>query len=81
MDQVAWQATVHGSQRIGHDLGTKQQKQPHLIDLHAETVEQDFLGSTVVKNLPSNAGNVGLILGPETKLPHTREQLSPCCNH
>ena len=26
MDRGAWQATVHGSQRVGHDLVTKQQQ-------------------------------------------------------
>ena len=25
MDRGAWQATVHGVTRVGHDLGTKQQ--------------------------------------------------------
>jgi len=30
----------------------------------------------VVKNLPSNAGNVGLIPGQGTKIPHIEGQLS-----
>ena len=25
MDREAWRAAVHGSQRVGHDLATKQQ--------------------------------------------------------
>ena len=27
MDREAWQATVHGLQRVGHDLVIKQQQQ------------------------------------------------------
>ena len=30
MDRGAWQATVHGHKRVGHDLATKQQQQPFL---------------------------------------------------
>ena len=37
----------------------------------------DLPGSPVVKNVPSNAGDVGLIPGRETKIPHAMEQLSP----
>ena len=36
----------------------------------------DFPGGPVVKNLPSNAGDVGLISGEGTKIPHAVEQLS-----
>ena len=32
----------------------------------------------MVKNLPSNAGDVGLIPGLGTKIPHDTRQLSPC---
>ena len=38
----------------------------------------DFPGGLVVKNLPSNAGDVGLIPGQGTKIQHATEQLSPC---
>ena len=37
-----------------------------------------FLGSSVVKNLPSNAGDIGLIPGWGTNIPHAMGQLSPC---
>ena len=30
----------------------------------------DFLGGPVVKNMPSNAGNTGSVLGWGTKIPH-----------
>ena len=31
----------------------------------------------MVKNLPCNAGNVDLIPGQETRIPHAAEQLNP----
>ena len=37
----------------------------------------DFPGGPVVKNPPSNAGDVGSIPGRGTKSPHAPEQLSP----
>ena len=37
---------------------------------------RDFSGGPVVKNLPSNAGDVGLISGLGTKIPHTVGQLN-----
>ena len=37
----------------------------------------DFPGVLVVKNPPTNAGDVGLIPGWETKIPHATGQLSP----
>ena len=33
---------------------------------------RDFPGSPVVKNLPANAGDMGLIPGPGNKIPHVR---------
>ena len=38
---------------------------------------RDFPGGPVVKNPPSNAGDVGLIPGWGTKIPHAAGQLSP----
>ena len=43
-----------------------------------DPVRRDFPGSPVVKNSPSNAGDVGLIPGWGTKIPHAAGQLSPC---
>ena len=40
-------------------------------------VTKDFPGGPVVKNPPSNAGDVGLIPGWGTKIPHAMGQLSP----
>ena len=36
-----------------------------------------FLNGPVVKNLPSNAGDVGSIPGQGMRIPHATEQLSP----
>ena len=41
----------------------------------------DFPGGPVVKNLPGNAGDTGLIPGQETKIPHAAEQLSLSDNY
>ena len=35
-------------------------------------------GGSVVKNLHCNPGDVGLISGQGTKIPHAMGQLSPC---
>ena len=40
-------------------------------------MKRDFPGGPVVKNLPSNAGDAGLIPGWGTKTPHATGQLSP----
>ena len=37
----------------------------------------DFPGGPVVKNLPSSAGDTGLIPGQGTNIPHAVGQLSP----
>ena len=38
---------------------------------------RDFRGGPVVKNPPYNSGDVGLIPGQGTKIPHDAGQLSP----
>ena len=45
--------------------------------IHLKCMIQDFPGGPVVKNLPCNAGDMGLILGWGTKSPHAAEELSP----
>ena len=37
----------------------------------------DTPGSPLIKNLPHNAGGMGLIPRQGTKIPHEAEQLSP----
>ena len=41
------------------------------------TLSRDFPGGQVVKNPPSNAGDIGSIPGWGTKIPHATGQLSP----
>ena len=41
------------------------------------TINKDFPGGPVVKNLPPSAGSAGLIPGQRTKIPHALGQLSP----
>ena len=43
-----------------------------------ENTSWDFPDDPVAKNLPSNAGDMGLIPGQGTKIPHAMGQLSPC---
>ena len=38
---------------------------------------RDFSGGPVAKNLPSNAGDIGSILGQGAKIPRALGQLSP----
>ena len=53
----------------------KQGDQPsHLLLIQAQN--QDFPDGSVVKNPPSNAGDVGFIPGRGTKIPCTLGQLS-----
>ena len=40
-------------------------------------MNRDFPGVAVVKDLPCNTGDAGLIPGPGIKTPHAAEQLSP----
>ena len=42
--------------------------------------KQGFPGGPEVKNLPSNAGNMGSIPGWGIKIPRAEGQLSLCCN-
>ena len=41
----------------------------------SELALEDFLGGPGVKNSPSNAGDIGSILGQGTKIPHAACQL------
>ena len=49
-----------------------------MTDNHSKNTKQgDFPGGPVVKNPPSNAGDVGSIPGWGAKIPHATGQLSP----
>ena len=40
------------------------------------TVQGDFPDGSVIRNLPCNAGDMGLIPGGAMKIPHATEQLN-----
>ena len=40
-------------------------------------ITQGFPGGSLMKNLPANAGDMGLIPGPGRRSQHTTEQLRP----
>ena len=42
----------------------------------SDILSRDFLGGPVVRNLPCNVGDMGLISGQESKIPHAMEQIS-----
>ena len=58
-------------------LGTKRHHIYNSFSSGSERNYRDFPGCPVVKNLPSNAGDMGLIPGWGTKIPHAAGQLSP----
>ena len=47
----------------------------HMFDIIMPWIR--FLSGPMVKNLPSNAGDVGSIPGQGMRIPHATEQLSP----
>ena len=47
------------------------------MKLNEEWTKWDFPGIPVVKNPPSNAGDIGSIPDQGTKIPHAARQLSP----
>ena len=65
--------------KISKEQLTKASKKPFKgkTKVHLKKTS-DFPGGPVIKNLPSNAGDVGLIPGFGTKIPHAAKQLSPC---
>ena len=59
-------------------------RQPKIINKLIKTIissikhlQWDFPGGLIVKNLPCNAGDTGLINGWGSKIPYTTEQPSP----
>ena len=50
---------------------------PFIFVKYLKYLGGDFPSGRVVKNLPSNAGNLGLIPGRGTKTSHAAGQLSP----
>ena len=48
------------------------------VFIHVQKKDWDFPRGPVVKNPPSNAGDMSSIPGRGTKIPHATAQLSPC---
>ena len=55
----------------------KKKKSSHSFFMFHSKVARQFPGGPVVKNLPCNAGDGGLIPGQGSKIPHAAKQLSP----
>ena len=53
-----------------NDLSGNNSTPPANLPLKIHCI-RDFPAYPVVKDLPANAENMGLIPGPETKIPHT----------
>ena len=68
-----------GLQRVRHDSATFTFRGRHVLGVSKVQQEDqcgDFSGSLVVKNSPSNAGELGSNPGGGTKIPHATGQLS-----
>ena len=65
--------------RLGRTLSCPLPSLPHRWRNKSTCIEH-FPGSPTVKNLPYNAGYVGLIPGWRTKIPRAEGQLSPCAS-
>ena len=63
MDRSAWQATIRGVARVGHDLATK---------------PPDFPGSAVDKHLPASAGENRFHLWSGSNSTHAPQLLKLC---
>ena len=64
----AWQATVHGVSRVGHDLAIKAPPPPMKEGSRSQGV--DFAGGAEVKTQHFHCKGVGSIPGWATKVPH-----------
>ena len=60
MDRGAWRATVRGVTRVGHCLAMKPPPTIYIC-----IASMGIPGDSPIKNMPANAGDVGLIPGSE----------------
>ena len=61
-DSETWHTVVHVAARVGHNLATKQQQPiPDILVLSKSFPGYFLTTGPVVKNLPSNMRNTGLI--------------------
>ena len=69
------------SQRVGHDLATKQQHttfKTHAKKLSSKSELWDFPGGPVVTEPPCKAGAAGLLPGGRAETLRVMEEVSPC---
>ena len=57
--------------------GSINREETHGVGRVYKRQDRTFLSGPVVKNLPANTGDTGLIPGPGRKIPRALEQLSP----
>ena len=69
--RIPWTEKPGGLQSIESDMTQRLNN-----NKHKNNIPGDFPGGPVVKNLLSNAGDMGLIPGWGTKISHITEQLS-----
>ena len=73
---LAWR--IPGTEEPGRlpctELDTTEATQQQ--QLYLTSKYKDFLGAKLLKNLPCNAGDMGLIPGWGAKIPHAMEQIS-----
>ena len=65
---------LHGSREVGESIFLCGSERYSAFNM--PRMSRDFPGGPVVKNPPSNAGDVGSIPGQGTKIPHATGQLS-----
>ena len=81
MDREAWCAVIHGVSKSRTQLSdwteyTIQKEKRFRKTVSFKIAAGDFCGVPMVRNLPCNAGNQGLIPSWEIKIPGASEQLS-----
>ena len=74
----AWVLQFMGLQRVGHELATEQQHTFEYVTSKAKNnANGGFPGGPVVQNMRSNGGDMGLITGGGTNIPHAMGQPYP----
>ena len=84
--EYAFFSSMHGTfsrtdHMLGHNVSLSRHKKTDILSSNFSehnamrleiNCKRDFPGGPEVKNLPCNTGDTGLILGPGTKIPHSK---------